>query len=197
MKTHPIRKWLAYTVMAAGLFCPASLSAQSPADDAGHRDSPMKTTARDDMFIDLIVPMHQIYLGETIRIQYDVYVASHRGQVNYIYEEPDFAGWYTIEDEKPIAQSVNKNGKPFTREPFAVFLSRRTSPGESRFPSSKSRFPIVRTSPGLRMNSDLSRSSRFRCRHLPVLPSEMSVSFPSMPSPLQNTYGSETCSRSM
>ena len=84
----------------------------------------------DDMFVDVHIPEYQIYLGETIPIEYDVYVASNRGQLFYNAQEPDFSGWYTLEGTAPQASHVYISGKSYLKEPFAVFLITPTKIGQ-------------------------------------------------------------------
>lgn len=105
------------------------------------------TTAPDDMFIDMRVPVHQIYLGETLRVQYDVYVSSQRGQVFYDIEEPDFVKWYALEGTAPPASYASISGKSYTLEPFAVYFVTPTTMGKLPLPTLKVQVPYISSKP--------------------------------------------------
>ena len=123
MRLHTIRKYIHGILFASAMIAPTGLCAQPVHQDTEYNKENLHiASAPEDMFIDLKVPEHQIYLGETIRIEYDVYVAASRGQIFYDAEEPDFSNWYSIEGKAPVASSVTLGGKPYTREPFAVFF---------------------------------------------------------------------------
>ena len=85
--------------------------------------SEMATAAYpDDMYIDLVVPSHRLYLGEVIRIEYDVYVAKSRGIVHYDNQEPDFESWFIYEDSVPEPSIEIIQDKTYTKEPYAAFF---------------------------------------------------------------------------
>lgn len=85
--------------------------------------SEMATAAYpDDMYIDLVVPSHRLYLGEVIRIEYDVYVAKSRGIVHYDNQEPDFESWFIYEDSVPEPSIEKIQDKTYTKEPYAAFF---------------------------------------------------------------------------
>ena len=114
------------------LSMPCIAMAEVPSNSAGGPANARLTSPPDDMFVDLRVPAHQIYLGETIRVAYDVYVASSRGQVFYNVEEPDFTHWYVVEGRTEPAGHASFEGKAYTREPFAVFFVTAMTSGKSR-----------------------------------------------------------------
>ncbi len=98
--------------------------------------------APEDMFIDIQLPGHQIYAGEMIRVENDVYVASKRGEVFYDVEEPDFLHWYSIEGATPKAGNAVFNGKSYKREPFAVYYATPVTTGKVALPTLRVQVPF-------------------------------------------------------
>ncbi|MBO4351102.1 MAG: BatD family protein [Proteobacteria bacterium] len=148
MRPYPILKYIQDIAVAIALLAPVSLYAQ-PAEQ--NTEKPKENihiaAVPEDMFIDLKVPEHQIYLGETIRIEYDVYVAASRGQIFYDAEEPDFSNWYSVEGKAPVASGVTIGGKPYTREPFAVFFVTPNNTGKLYLPQLKVQIPYLEEKP--------------------------------------------------
>lgn len=97
--------------------------------------------APEDMFVNIQLPGHQIYAGEMIRVEYDVYVFSGRGEVFYEVEEPDFMLWYSIEGSAPKPGTAVFNGKSYTREPFAVYFATPVTTGKIALPTLKVQVP--------------------------------------------------------
>ena len=142
MRRQPILKCILSIAIATAMLIPVNLLAEPPQQNAEQpKDNVHIAAAPEDMYIDLKVPVHQIYLGETIRVEYDVYVAASRGQIYYDVEEPDFTNWYSIEGKTPIASNVTMGGKPYTREPFAVFLVTPNATGKLYLPQLKVQIP--------------------------------------------------------
>ncbi len=104
------------------------------------------TAPPDDMFIDLQVMDHQIYVGETLKVEYDVYVASSRGEVFYDVEEPDFAQWYGIEGSVPKS-SLSSYGRNYNKEPFATYFVSATKTGMIPLPALKVQVPYLQNKP--------------------------------------------------
>ena len=129
------------------LSMPCIAMAEVPSNSAGGPANARLTSPPDDMFVDLRVPAHQIYLGETIRVAYDVYVASSRGQVFYNVEEPDFTHWYVVEGRTEPAGHASFEGKAYTREPFAVFFVTAMTSGKIALPPLKVEVPYVSSKP--------------------------------------------------
>ncbi len=128
-------KWLNGLLVATALtFMPTTAAwSQTPPTDPPGQTAPVaqpadaavqlpQPTAPDDMFIEFVVPTHRIYLGEYIRVQYNVYVAASRGQVYYENAEPDFLSFAVYEDKTPRADVAIIDGKRYTREPFATYF---------------------------------------------------------------------------
>ncbi len=101
----------------------------------------------DDMFIDVNVPVHQIYVGETIRAEYDVYVSSRRGQVYYDVEEPEFVKWYSIEAKAPPASLASFDSISYTKEPHAVYYITPMVVGKLPLPALKVQVPYLSNNP--------------------------------------------------
>ena len=136
----------AICLMLAGMECTAQTSVVD-----GFQTSQVKNArvaaAPDDMFIDMQVQNHQIYLGEVLKVEYDVYVAASRGQVFYDVEEPEFARWYSVEGKAPQSGGVSLYGKSYTREPFAVYYLTPDSPGRLPLPVLKAQVPFIQAKP--------------------------------------------------
>ena len=133
--------------VAVMLSFPGIAIAEDSSNEASGPANARLTAPPDDMFVDLRVPAHQIYLGETIRVAYDVYVASSRGQVFYNVEEPDFAHWYVVEGRTEPAGHASFEGKAYTREPFAVFFVTAMTAGKIALPPLKVEVPYVASKP--------------------------------------------------
>ncbi len=101
----------------------------------------------DDMFIDVQIPSHQIYRGEVMRIEYDVYVATKRGQVFYDADEPDFMHWYSIEGPAPQGSFASFEGKSYTKEPFAVYYVSSSISGKIALPAINVQIPYLSGKP--------------------------------------------------
>lgn len=101
----------------------------------------------EDMFIDMEVPEHQIYLGEPLRIVYNVYVANGLGQVYYDVKEPDFKDWYVIESQPPAPSHAYFSGKTYTREPFAVYDVTPQVVGKLPLPVLQVQIPFLASKP--------------------------------------------------
>ena len=101
----------------------------------------------DDFFIDLVVPSHRLYLGEVIRIEYDVYVAKSRGIVHYDNREPDFDAWFTFEDEIPEPSQEQIEGKTYTKEPYAAYFVAPLKPGKLVLPTLFVTIPYLTPTP--------------------------------------------------
>lgn len=126
---------------------PVCAWAQDGQAQAGGPEHARLAAPPDDMFVDLRVPAHQIYLGETIRVAYDVYVASSRGQVFYNVEEPDFAHWYVVEGRTAPAGHASFDGKTYTHEPYAVFFVTAMTAGKISLPPLKAEVPYLPSKP--------------------------------------------------
>ena len=98
--------------------------------------------APEDMFIDIQLPGHQIYAGEMLRVEYDVYVFTGRGEVYYEVEEPDFMHWYSIEGSTPKGGTAVFNGKTYNREPFAVYFATPVTTGKVALPTLRVQVPF-------------------------------------------------------
>lgn len=131
--------------LLSSLFCgvfAATVFAQEV--ETGTKNQPKIAQAGDPMFIDIDLPRHQVYLGETIRVQYDVYVAQARGLVNYDAVEPNFTGWTVLELPPPKASMVSLNGERFTKEPFAVYYLNATQLGQLPLPRLTVEMPFAK-----------------------------------------------------
>ena len=106
---HPLRMSSKNTLCLSWMLCACAMLSTPAALAQEITTSVAKPP--DDMFVDVHIPEYQIYLGETIPIEYDVYVASNRGQLFYNAQEPDFSGWYTLEGTAPQASHVYISGK--------------------------------------------------------------------------------------
>lgn len=104
-------------------------------------------TPKDDMFIEVQVDEHQIYLGQTIPVQYDVYVATSRGRVYYEAIEPEFGHWYAIEAETPKPAYENIDARSYNREPFARFFVTPTMTGKLPLPALRVQVPFLPNKP--------------------------------------------------
>lgn len=129
---HPLRMSSKNTLCLSWMLCACAMLSTPAALAQEITTSVAKPP--DDMFVDVHIPEYQIYLGETIPIEYDVYVASNRGQLFYNAQEPDFSGWYTLEGTAPQASHVYISGKSYLKEPFAVFLITPTKIGQIPLP---------------------------------------------------------------
>ncbi len=122
--------------------------AQQPAQTAQeNQNTPWLAAPPDDMFIDIQVPAHQVYLGQTMRIEYDVYVASGKGQVFYDAREPEFSKWYTLESPAAPPSQISINGKSYTKEPFAVYHISAYAPGKIPLPAMSVQIPYLSDKP--------------------------------------------------
>ena len=139
-----VRRWLVFALLSA-LWMPQAVFAQAP-QGAGPEGARLAAPP-DDMFVDIRVPAHQIYLGETMRVAYDVYVASSRGQVFYNVAEPDFAHWYVVEGRTAPASHTSFEGKSYTQEPFAVFFVTALTSGKISLPPLKVEVPYIASKP--------------------------------------------------
>ena len=128
--------------------CSSAVIPCSYAQTAPSATSEMATAAYpDDMFIDLVVPSHRLYLGEVIRIEYDVYVAKSRGIVHYDNQEPDFESWFTYEDSVPDPSIEKIQDKTYTKEPYAAFFVAPLKAGHLRLPTLAVNIPYKHPSP--------------------------------------------------
>ncbi len=101
----------------------------------------------DDFFINLVVPSHRLYLGEVIRIEYDVYVAKSRGLVHYDNREPDFDAWFTFEDAVAEPSQEQIEGKTYMKEPYAAFFVAPLKPGKLMLPTLFVTIPYITPTP--------------------------------------------------
>ena len=122
-------------------------AAQQPTGEARNNSEPRLAAPPDDMFIDIQVPAHQVYLGQTMRIEYDVYVASGKGQVFYDAREPEFSKWYVFEGTAAHPSQTTVNGKSYTKEPFAVYYISAYAPGKIPLPELSVQIPYLDDKP--------------------------------------------------
>ncbi len=127
--------------------CANQAAAQQPARDARDDSGPRLAAPPDDMFIDIQVPAHQVYLGQTMRIEYDVYVASGKGQVFYDAREPEFSKWYAFEGTAAQPSQTSVNGKSYTKEPYAVYYISAYAPGKIPLPALSVQIPYLEDKP--------------------------------------------------
>lgn len=97
----------------------------------------------DDMFIDVQVPRHQLYIGETMRIEYDVFVSKRRGNINYSGQDPEFINWYAVRGPVEKDSLVSINGKPYTLMPFDTYFVTPTKLGKLQLPQIKIQVPYL------------------------------------------------------
>lgn len=138
-----VRNWLVFALFGGLCFSHAVFAEPQGAGPEGAR----LAAPPDDMFVDVRVPAHQIYLGETMRVAYDVYVASSRGQVFYNVAEPDFAHWYVVEGRTAPVSHTSFEGKSYTQEPFAVFFVTALTSGKISLPPLKVEVPYIASKP--------------------------------------------------
>ena len=109
------------------IICATSSYAQDmiAPDQANHNDANKDaypdSLALTDMFIAVSVPSHRVYINEMLRVEYNIYIAISRGQINYDFHEPDFEKWYVFETTPPKDSFVTINNKKYRKEPFAVY----------------------------------------------------------------------------
>lgn len=101
----------------------------------------------DDFFIDLVVPSHRLYLGEIMRIEYDVYVAKSRGILHYDNREPEFDAWFTFEDKVAEPSFVVIENKTYAKEPYAAFYVAPLKPGKVPLPTLSVTVPYKHPTP--------------------------------------------------
>lgn len=123
---------------AAQIWCAAAIAQPTDAIIA---------TPKDEMFIEVQVDEHQIYLGQTIPVQYDVYVATSRGRVYYEAIEPEFGNWYATEAETPKPAYENIDARSYNREPFARFFVTPTTTGKLPLPALRVQVPFLPNKP--------------------------------------------------
>ncbi len=134
---------LAFLWMTALSLLPSTLIAQ-PSQQESDLPNPIALT---DMFVDVHVPSHRIYLGETIRIEYDVYIAIARGELKYDYREPDFTHWYVYESKAPKDSFITLGNKKYKKEPFAVYYISALKVGDIEVPSLEVTAPFETPAP--------------------------------------------------
>ena len=125
-KATPFLCGLAAAILAANL-SPTHALAQAPAPSVqANTDHDIRNIAKackqgDPMFIETDTREYQIYLGQTLRVDYAVYIEASRGQVYYDVVEPDFKFWYSIEGTTPRSSYVSIENKSYQKEPFATY----------------------------------------------------------------------------
>ena len=134
---------LALSIPSAALAQPKDPATQ----EAANTQSAMIATPPDDMFIDIQVPAHQIYVGETMRVEYDVLVAARRGNIDYHGEDPDFVNWYKIIAPPPPQSQASVNGKPYIVMPFDAYFVSPTKAGKIPLPTIRVQVPYISTKP--------------------------------------------------
>lgn len=127
------------------VFVPTALIPAAFAQDVeiGTKSRPQVARDTDPMFIDIVLPRHQVYLGETIRVQYDVYVAQSKGLVQYDAVEPNFEAWSVLETPAPKPTLATLDGKHFTKEPFAIYYLNATRLGQNPLPKLAVEMPFT------------------------------------------------------
>jgi len=133
----------AVIILLAICILPASVMAQ-PNPSSSDMPNPLALT---DMFVDVNVPSHRIYLGETIRIEYDVYISIARGELKYDYHEPDFTAWYVYEAKTPKDSFITLGNKKYKKEPFAVYYISALQVGDIEVPSLEVTAPFEKPAP--------------------------------------------------
>lgn len=148
------RVWFSFIRRAAGSLVAiclnaGSASAQAPAQNVPSvPDNEVRKIAQtckqgDPMFIEIHTREYQIYLGQTLRVDYDVYVEASRGQVYYDVIEPDFKFWYSIEGTTPRSSYVSLDNKSYQKEPFATYYITPSKAGRLPLPRLFVRVPFL------------------------------------------------------
>lgn len=136
---------------------PAPSAAQQSGDAGGAYDSDIRKSAKaakpgDPMFIEINTREYQIYLGQTMRVNYDVYVESGRGQVYYDVIEPDFRNWYAVEGSPQRAETVSVSGKSYQKEPFATYYVTPAKTGLLQLPRLFVKIPFLQDKPWITLS---------------------------------------------
>ena len=146
--------------LAGAFLCAAAPSpsfAQQSGDAGGAYDSDIRKSAKaanpgDPMFIEINTREYQIYLGQTMRVNYDVYIESGRGQVYYDVLEPDFRNWYAVEGPPQRAETVSVSGKSYQKEPFATYYVTPAKTGLLQLPRLFVKIPFLQDKPWITLS---------------------------------------------
>lgn len=151
-KATPFLCGLAAAILAANL-SPTHALAQAPAPSVqANTDHDIRNIAKackqgDPMFIETDTREYQIYLGQTLRVDYAVYIEASRGQVYYDVVEPDFKFWYSIEGTTPRSSYVSIENKSYQKEPFATYYITPSKAGLLPLPRLFVRIPFLDDKP--------------------------------------------------
>lgn len=128
------------------LLYPGVVHAENSAiSDSEKRKSAHIATPGDSMFIDITASEYQIYLGQTLRVDYDVYLENGHGNVYYNVLEPEFANWYTLEASPTKASVVSVANKTYQKEPFATFYVTPATTGTLQLPNLYAEVPFAKS----------------------------------------------------